>query len=101
MIINKSMPNRKHIFVCVNEKEDKNKDFCNKVGGSDVYFKFKEAVAQRGLIGLVYVTRTRCLGFCNPVGTTIAVYPQGNWYHQVKQEDVNAIIEIELGPQNI
>ncbi len=96
MIIKESMAHKKHIFVCVNEKEDKSKDFCNKVGGSDIYFKLKEAVAQKGLTGTVYVTRTRCLGFCNPVGTTIAIYPSGRWYHQVKLGEVNAIIDKEL-----
>lgn len=94
----------KHIFVCVNELDNPEKDFCNKVGGSDIYFKLKEAVAQKGLVGLVYITRTRCLGFCNPVGTTIAVYTKGGdgkWYHQVKLEEVNTIIENELDLEQI
>ena len=96
MIIKNFMPNKKHIFICVNEKDEKNQDFCSKVGGSDVYLKFKEAVAERGLISQVYVTRTRCLGFCNPIGTTIVVYPAATWYHQVKPEEVQDIIDKEL-----
>ena len=93
MIIKNFMPNKKHIFICVNEKDEKNQDFCSKVGGSDVYIKFKEAVAERGLISQVYVTRTRCLGFCNPVGPTVVIYPEGKWFTEVKEEDYEEIIK--------
>lgn len=35
------------------------------------------------------MTKTKCLGFCNPVGTTIAVYPEKKIFTEVGLEEVD------------
>ena len=82
----------KHIFVCVNERQDVNKSACSKVSGFEIFRKLKEEVLKKGLN--VWVTKTGCMGFCNDVGATVAVYPDKKLFTQVKEEDIEKIIEI-------
>jgi (2Fe-2S) ferredoxin len=86
----------KHVLVCVNERTEPGKDHCAKVGGQEIYEKIKSFVKERGLTNRIWVTRTRCLGFCNPVGTTIVVYPDGKWFLNVTKGHVDEFIEQEL-----
>ncbi len=81
----------KHIFVCVNEREE-GKDCCNKVGGIHVFQKIKSFVMSNGLTSRVWVTKTKCQGFCNPVGTTITVYPEQKIFTEVKVEEVDKLL---------
>jgi len=80
---------RKHIIVCCNAREQG--DCCQKVGGEDLYLKLKDWVKTTGLVGQVWVTRARCLGFCNPVGATIVIYPDKKWFSHVETEDLEQI----------
>ena len=89
----KSVP-QKHILVCVNERE--NEDCCKNVGGEQIYLKLKQYVNANGLVGRVWITRVKCLGFCNNVGTTITIYPECKWFTEVKEEDLNKITEYIL-----
>ncbi len=82
----------KHIFVCVNER-DSSKDHCSKVGGLEIFHKIKANVMSNGLASRVWVTKTKCLGFCNPVGTTIAVYPEQKIFTEVGVEEVDKLLE--------
>lgn len=80
----------KHVFVCVNER-DSSKECCMKVGGMNIYDKLKQFVAQNGLTGHVWVTKSKCLGFCNNVGTTIVIYPEQEFYTEVTEKDLEII----------
>ena len=77
----------KHIFVCVNER-DASRDHCSKVGGIEIFQKIKFFVMSNSLNSRIWVTKTKCLGFCNPIGTTIAVYPEQKIFTEVKIEEV-------------
>jgi (2Fe-2S) ferredoxin len=84
-----------HVLVCTNEKPD-NRECCGKFGGKEFFFKLKEKVKQEGLAGTIWVTRTGCLGFCNPVGTTVKIQNSRNpgqtkWYNEVKESDFPSI----------
>jgi len=81
----------KHIIVCVNERE--NKDCCKNVGGEEIYMKLKEYVKSNNIANKVWVTRARCLGFCNNTGATIVVYPEGKWFLKVKIEEISKVID--------
>ena len=81
----------KHIFVCVNERQDINKSACAKVSGNEVFKKLKEQALKRGLN--VWVTKTGCMGFCNNVGATVAIYPDKKLFTEVKEEDIEKILE--------
>ncbi len=81
----------KHVFVCVNERGDVSRECCAKVGGQNIYDKLKQLVAQKGLTGQVWVTKSKCLGFCNNVGTTIVIYPEQEFYTEVTEKDLEEI----------
>lgn len=80
-------PIRKHILVCVNEREGSN---CKKVGGEELFFALKQWVKENGFSD-IWVTRTRCLGFCNDIGTTVVIYPDQKWFLQVTKNDMEKI----------
>lgn len=80
-----------HIIVCVNERE--NEDCCINVGGMELFLYLKNFVKSNGLSGKVCVTRSKCLGFCNSVGPTVVIYPEGKWFTEVKEEDYENILE--------
>lgn len=81
----------KHAIVCVNERE--NKDCCKNVGGENIYLKIKEYIKSNNLTNKVWVTRARCLGFCNNTGVTIVIYPNGKWFFKVREEEINNVIK--------
>jgi (2Fe-2S) ferredoxin len=83
---------QKHIIVCCNSRETE--DCCQKVGGEQIYHKLKQYVKDKSLVGRIWVTRARCLGFCNPIGTTIVIYPDKIWLTEVTEEDLEKIIEM-------
>ncbi len=80
----------KHVLVCVNLR-DNGRDCCGAVCGEELFQALKGWVRSEELITQIWVTRTRCLGFCNPVGTTIAIYPDRIWFTEVVLSDIDAI----------
>lgn len=81
----------KHVIVCVNEREIGS--CCKKVSGEDIYYKIKEFVKNNDLVGKVWVTKAKCLGFCNDVGATVVIYPECKWFTEVKEENIQEIIK--------
>ena len=86
------LPYKKHVLVCVNQR-DEGKSCCSNTGSEEVFFELKKWVGEKGLVGKVWVTRTRCMGFCNDVGATIALYPEKKWFLQTKMEDLDKVKE--------
>ncbi|HIH26174.1 (2Fe-2S) ferredoxin domain-containing protein [Candidatus Woesearchaeota archaeon] len=85
----------KHVIVCVNERE--NEDCCINVGGMELFLYLKNYVKSNGLSGSVWITRSKCLGFCNSTGAVAVIYPEGKWFTEIKEEDYEEIIkEIKL-----
>ena len=83
---------KKHVFVCVNEREEGNDD-CKKVKGYEIFRALKDFVMSNGLVRDVWVTKTGCLGFCNDVGTTIVIYPDKVWFMQTTEQDLEEVKE--------
>lgn len=94
MEVRQDMPNKKHVFVCTNKRDER--ACCDKVGGFEVFRELKQWVRDNDLARDVWVTKTGCLGFCNDVGTTIVVYPDKKWFLQVALSDVDRIKEFVL-----
>jgi len=92
MKIIKDLGYERHVFVCVNEREEEQSD-CKKVKGHEVFMALKEFVIKNGLAGSIWVTKTGCLGFCNDVGTTIVVYPDKIWFMQTTEQDLDEVKE--------
>ena len=81
---------RKHVFVCVNERTE-GFSCCANVGGNNIYEKLKVFVARNGLMGSVWITKAKCLGFCNNIGANVVIYPEQEFYTEVKEEDLEEI----------
>jgi len=80
---------QKHVLVCINDRESG--DCCSKVKGNEVFSEIKSWVVNSGLSSRIWVTRTKCLGFCNDVGTTIVIYPEQKWFTKVTLDDIELI----------
>ncbi len=61
-------------------------------GGVELIDAFKDELKARGLESDVDIRVTGCRGFC-AMGKLLTIYPQGIFYHKVKVEDVNDIID--------
>jgi len=83
---------KKHIIVCVNERKES--DCCKNVNGIELFYELKNFVISNGLAGSVWITKSGCLGFCNNIGTTVMIYPEGKLFTEVKKEDYKNIIEL-------
>lgn len=82
-----------HAFVCTNARTD-GRDDCAKFGGQEFFAKMKAEIKEKKLNGTLKVTRTGCLGYCNSVGCTVAVYRQdepSRWYNEVTAEDYGKV----------
>jgi len=92
MKIVKELPYKKHVFVCVNEREE-GESCCKDVNGAEAFTELKEFVINNGLTNDIWVTKTGCLGFCNDVGTTIVIYPGRIWFMQTTPKDLEEVKE--------
>ena len=79
-----------HLFVCVNDRTciaGKDGPSCSPtITASDVN-SLKVWVRDQGLASVVYCTKAKCLGFCNPQGGVACVYPSGNFYKGIRSVD--------------
>ncbi|MBI4145903.1 (2Fe-2S) ferredoxin domain-containing protein [Candidatus Woesearchaeota archaeon] len=90
MIIETSKPYKKHLFICVNQR-DPPRDCCMNVESEERLKEIKEWLLQNKLRDKVWVTKARCLGHCNNVGCTMVLYPERKWMLQVKKEDLEEV----------
>ncbi|MBI2083158.1 MAG: (2Fe-2S) ferredoxin domain-containing protein [Deltaproteobacteria bacterium] len=89
---------KKYIFVCENVREN-GEICCGPHAMGDGYVKkLKDYVKKNGLSGVIRVSRSGCLDICAQ-GPNIVVYPEGRWYSQIKEEDLDKIIEKEIKPE--
>jgi (2Fe-2S) ferredoxin len=86
---------RKHIFICMNQREAGHpRGCCDSTGQGELQRLFKVKLAQRS-IQLVRANKSGCLDQCE-LGPTVAVYPEGVFYGGVRPEDVDEIIESHI-----
>ena len=82
---------RRHVFVCLNERDPSDPKGCCKQRGSDAIFKvLKEGAAKAGLSN-VRINRAGCLDHC-AYGPTVVVYPEAVWYHVPTEEDAREVL---------
>jgi len=87
-------PFRHHIFVCTQEKPE-GVTSCPKNGSLRLLQALERELSSQGLDNEVQVTTCGCLGLCDD-GPIMIAYPEGVWYHKVKEEDVPEIVESHL-----
>ena len=83
---------QKHIFVCLNSRDNDPLRSCGPKGGEAIHKALKEKIAQQGLAATVRANKAGCLNACD-AGVALVIYPQGIWYGRVTLADVDEIIE--------
>ncbi|WP_099466932.1 2Fe-2S ferredoxin [Konateibacter massiliensis] len=82
-----------HIFVCTSCRVNgQQKGFCFSKGAVDLVQRFMEEIEDRDLSSEVMITNTGCFGICDK-GPIVVVYPEGVWYRNVTEDDVETIVE--------
>lgn len=84
----------KHVFVCANQKGE-GKACCGETKGLALVGLFREQLKAKGLHGKIRVQKSGCLDVCSR-GPALVVYPEGTYYGNVTNEDVNRIVEEHL-----
>lgn len=83
---------RRHVFVCLNEREaDHPKGSCKHRGAEAVFKVLKEGAGKAGLAD-VRINRAGCMEHC-AYGPTVVVYPEAAWYHVPTPEDAQEILQ--------
>ena len=89
-------PFRKHIFICVNQREPENpRGSCSPDGSERLQKAFKKALAERGVARHVRANKSGCLDQCEH-GPTVVVYPDTVWYGGVTEADIAEIIDSHI-----
>lgn len=85
-----------HLFVCENRREGSPLGPGCGDAGERVSDVLKSAVSRSGLIRDVWVTKTRCLGLCPVIGTSVAVYSASvtQIFTEVVAEDCRTLFEL-------
>ena len=86
---------QRHIFVCVNEREDGN--CCAKRNSDAILKTLRDHVNKHNLFHKYNISKSKCLGHCD-FGPTIAVYPDGYIFRRVTLDDTKKPIEEFLKP---
>ena len=85
-----------HLFVCASCRiYGTQKGYCHSKGAVNLIQKFMEEIDDRDLTGDVIVTNTGCFGICDK-GPIVVIYPEGTWYGNVTEDDVEEIVESHL-----
>jgi len=68
---------------------------CTSSGSNKLIAEFESQIEKNGLIDEVKVVRTGCFGLC-ALGPVVIVYPDGTFYSQVEEKDVEEIVTEHL-----
>jgi (2Fe-2S) ferredoxin len=88
------------IFVCVNEKPAP-KVSCLKGEGEKCVVWLKEEVKKRHLQDKIWVSRTKCQGYCHPQGTVVTFEPIHEQYSDVTFPEMQNLFEEFLKKINV
>ena len=92
------MPKPKnHVLICTNQRpEGHPRGSCFQKNSMGVWQKFADILNQKQAFDTVMVSGVRsCLGPCQ-MGPIVVVYPDGVWYGNVTEADVEEIFESHL-----
>ena len=87
-------PFRHHVFVCTQEKPE-GVTSCPSNGSWQVLRALESQVISQDLDNNVQISTCGCLGLCDE-GPIFIVYPEGVWYHKVREADVREIVSSHL-----
>lgn len=82
-----------HVLICTSCRiNGQQKGFCYNKGSVGLVERFMEEIEDRGLSGEVVINNTGCFGICDK-GPVVVVYPEGIWYGNVTEDDVERIFD--------
>lgn len=84
-----------HIFVCTNQRSGTERLSCGEMHGLDLVTEFKKQIKDLNINLNIRAQRAGCLGICD-YGPTVAIYPRGIFYVNVKKQDVSEIIQSHI-----
>ena len=83
---------RRHVFVCLNEREPDNpKGSCKQRGADAVFSTLKAGAAKAGLGEDVRINRAGCMEYCK-YGPSVVIYPEATWYRVPTVEDAQEVL---------
>ncbi|MBI3376053.1 MAG: (2Fe-2S) ferredoxin domain-containing protein [Betaproteobacteria bacterium] len=87
---------KRHVFVCLNERDPADpRGSCKHRGAEGIFKVLKEGAGKAGLEGDVRINRAGCLDHCE-YGPTVVVYPEAAWYHVPTVDDANEILRTHV-----
>lgn len=86
----------KHIFICENRRDvDNKRGSCAEKGSTNLKKIFKEKLKEKGILAEIRPNSCGCLDACE-YGPVVLIYPEQVWYGNVKEEDIDEIINENL-----
>ena len=87
----------RHIFFCVNSRDDPQRPCCAAAGSQRLHAHAKARLKALGLTGAgkIRANQSGCLDRCEE-GPTVVVYPDAVWYRCFDEQDVDEIIDSHL-----
>lgn len=82
---------KKHIFFCVNVRENKNKSSCGSKEVINLRKYMKDRIKELGIKN-VRVNSAGCLNRCKK-GPLMVVYPEGLWMKVTTKSDIDLVIK--------
>ncbi len=85
-----------HVFICTScTLNGQQRGFCAKKDSVALVQKLMQEIEERDLSSDVMVNNTGCFGICEK-GPVMVVYPEGVWYGNLTEEDIETIAEEHL-----
>ncbi|NRA66760.1 MAG: NAD(P)H-dependent oxidoreductase subunit E [Pseudobacteriovorax sp.] len=84
---------KKHVLVCTNHD-------CANRGSIGILAKLRRTLKSEKILKDFKITNTSCLGRCGE-GPAVAVYPDGIWYRDMTQEDIEDLVHKHLKQDEI
>jgi (2Fe-2S) ferredoxin len=83
---------KRHVFVCLNERDASDpRGCCKNRGSEEIFAALKDGAKKAGLEGEVRINRAGCLDHCEH-GPTVVIYPEAVWYHVPTVEDAQEVL---------
>ncbi len=86
---------RRHVFFCVNKREDGHKRGCCADKGSLELREYMKTRAKALGLKRVRINSSGCLDRCE-MGPSVVIYPEGVWYRCENKQDVDDVLETHL-----
>ncbi|MBL4691406.1 MAG: (2Fe-2S) ferredoxin domain-containing protein [Rhodospirillales bacterium] len=86
---------RRHVFFCINEREDDHPRGCCRAKGSLELREYMKARAKEMGLKRIRINSAGCLDRCE-LGPSVVIYPEGVWYTCKSREDVDEVLETHL-----